>query len=80
MSGKQRTIALPSVADLVRAFNLTQTEAEVTLDLATGKSAADIAAARAASVHTIRTHLKRALVKTGTHTQAALVGKVYRAE
>jgi DNA-binding CsgD family transcriptional regulator len=59
-------------------FNLTQTEAEVTLEIATGRSVAEISESRRASVHTIRTHLKRALVKTGTHTQAALVSKVFR--
>jgi DNA-binding CsgD family transcriptional regulator len=39
---------------------------------------ADIATARGVSIYTIRTHLKRAMVKTGTHTQAALVSKVFR--
>jgi DNA-binding CsgD family transcriptional regulator len=68
----------PSAEDLVRAFNLTQTEAEVTLELAAGLSATEISTARGTSVHTIRTHLKRALVKTGTHSQAALVGKIFR--
>jgi DNA-binding CsgD family transcriptional regulator len=29
------------------------------------------------SVHTVRTHLKRAMVKAGVHSQAALVARVY---
>jgi DNA-binding CsgD family transcriptional regulator len=78
VTGKHRTIPIPTAHDLVRAFNLTRTEAEVTLELAAGLTPADIAARRGASVHTVRTHLKRVLVKTETHTQAALVGKVLR--
>lgn len=76
MTGKHRGISLPSTTDLVRAFRLTQTEAAVAIELAAGQSVLDIAAARGASVHTIRTHLKRTFAKTGTHTQAALVSKV----
>lgn len=79
MTGKHRAITLPSAAELVRAYNLTPAEAEVTLELAAGLSAAEISRARGTSVHTVRTHLKRVLVKTGTHSQAALVARVFRA-
>lgn len=78
VTGKYRSIAPPTAADLVRAFTLTPTEAEVTVELAAGRSVADIATARGVSVYTIRTHLKRVMVKTGTHSQAALVSKVFR--
>jgi DNA-binding CsgD family transcriptional regulator len=80
VTGKHRTMSLPSPGELVRTFNLTLTEAEVTLGLVAGQSTADIAVRRGTSVHTVRTHLKRALVKTGTHSRAALVGKVLRGD
>lgn len=62
----------------MREFNMTQTEADVTLGLARGLSASEMSSIRGTSVHTVRTHLKRALIKTGTHSQAALVVKVFR--
>jgi DNA-binding CsgD family transcriptional regulator len=79
VTGKQRKFfSSPSAVELVATFNLTPAEAEVTLKLAAGLTPSEIAVQRGASVHTIRTHLKRARLKTGTRTQAALVGKVFR--
>ncbi|MFW6067147.1 MAG: helix-turn-helix transcriptional regulator [Myxococcota bacterium] len=51
---------------------LTQAEARVALRIARGQSVKMIAYDLGVSVHTVRTHLKRAYAKTGTHRQAEL--------
>lgn len=56
---------------------LTIAETRVVQRLATGWLPAEIAASLGLSVHTIRTHLKRAMVKAGVHSQAALVAEAY---
>jgi|GEM_PF-2429941 len=58
---------------VAKLHGLTATEASLAVALAEGQSAAEIAEARHSSEHTVRTHLKRILEKTGTHRQADLV-------
>lgn len=58
------------------AFHLTRKEAEVALGLYAMGSVDSLARCTGRSVHTIRTQLKAAMQKTGTHTQAALVALV----
>lgn len=64
---------------LERLFNLTRTEAELTVRLAHGESPEAIACARGVSVETVRSQLRTVFRKTGTHRQGelvCLVGKV----
>ena len=56
---------------------LTSAEVRVVHSLATGLRPSEMATSFGLSVHTIRTHLKRAMVKAGVHSQAALVVRVY---
>lgn len=56
---------------------LTAAELRVVLKLAKGMSPSEIAASLGLSVHTIRTHLKRAMVKAAVHSQAALIARIY---
>jgi DNA-binding CsgD family transcriptional regulator len=56
---------------------LTSGEVRVVQHLATGLRPSEIASSLGLSVHTIRTHLKRAMTKAGVHSQAALVARVY---
>ncbi|GAB3729731.1 hypothetical protein GCM10028862_08390 [Luteimonas pelagia] len=65
-----------AVAALCRAHGLTRKEAEAALMLHATGSVAGIAAQSGRSVHTVRTQLKAAMAKTGTHSQAALVALV----
>lgn len=55
---------------------LTATEARVALQLADGKTAADIAAQSGAGMATLRTHIAAALGKLGLNRQSQLVGRV----
>jgi DNA-binding CsgD family transcriptional regulator len=59
---------------------LTSAEVRVVQSLVTGLRPFEIAASLGLSVHTIRTHLKRAMVKAGVHSQAALVTRVYSSQ
>lgn len=63
---------------LERLFNLTRTEAEVTVQLAQGESPEAIASARGVSVETVRGQLRSVFRKTGTHRQGELVGLLAR--
>jgi DNA-binding CsgD family transcriptional regulator len=56
---------------------LTTAEFRVVQQLVTGLRPSEIANSLGLSVHTIRTHLKRAMTKAGVHSQAALVARVY---
>jgi len=58
-------------------WSLTSAEVRVVQSLATGLRPSEMATSLGLSVHTIRTHLKRAMVKAGVHSQAALVARVY---
>lgn len=68
-------VALPVgvLGALCREFGLTRGEAETALRLHATGSVAGIAAQASRSVHTVRTQLKAAMAKTGTHSQAGLV-------
>ena len=71
----QKTIG----AGLRASWSLTHAEWRAVQGLAKGKRAADIATAQGISVHTIRTHLKRAMAKARVHSQIALVARVFSA-
>lgn len=61
---------------LQRAFGLTPAEARVAWRLASGSTLRHIAAELNISIHTARTHLKRALAKTGSNRQSELVRRI----
>jgi DNA-binding CsgD family transcriptional regulator len=56
---------------------LSAAEVRVVQSLASGLRPSEIGDSLGLSVHTIRTHLKRAMVKAGVHSQTALVVRVY---
>jgi DNA-binding CsgD family transcriptional regulator/PAS domain-containing protein len=60
-------------AQVVRLFALSPSEAEVAVALAGGLSPEDIARERAVRVNTIRSQIKSAMFKTGTHRQGELI-------
>ena len=64
-------------AAIPQSWTLTDSERRVVCGLVAGLRPAEIAASLGLSVHTIRTHLKRAMVKAEVHSQAALVARVY---
>jgi DNA-binding CsgD family transcriptional regulator len=59
-------------------WSLTPGESRVVHELASGRTTAQIARELGLSVHTIRTHLKRAMVKADVHSQVALVASVHQ--
>ena len=61
---------------LCSEFQLTRKEAETALGLYSMGSIDELARCTGKSVHTVRTQLKAAMQKTGTHTQAGLVAMV----
>lgn len=63
----------PSLEAFSRLHVLTATEALLVAHLAAGGTVAEFAIKRGTSIHTARTHLKRALEKTGCHRQVELV-------
>jgi len=67
--------AISTLRDL---FGLTRAEASVAVAIGQGKSVTQISLEFAVSLGTVRTHLKRALAKTGTDRQAALAVLVTR--
>lgn len=60
-----------------RNWALTPSEARVVRLLASARTTGEIARTLGLSVHTVRTHVKRAMAKADVHTQAALVVRVY---
>lgn len=72
--GEPADRAMPAADLLAESFGLTPTEGRVAAALCRGCGPADYAAANGVSVLTARTLLKRIQEKTGTHSQAALVG------
>jgi len=58
---------------LRRLYGLTHAEARVAERLCCGESLEEISDDTATSLNTVRTHVKRALMKTGTTRQAQLV-------
>jgi DNA-binding CsgD family transcriptional regulator len=61
---------------LIALHGLTKAEAVVATAIGRGKSPEDIAAGLGVGMGTVRTHLKKALAKTGTRRQAALAALV----
>lgn len=68
--------ALPNRDDLMAIFGFTAREAELVLLLAQGDTMAKAAAGMRISRNTARTHLAGAMHKTGSPSQAALLGLV----
>jgi DNA-binding CsgD family transcriptional regulator len=68
---RMTTLALP------RNWELTPCEGRVVRLLAAAYTTREIAGSLGLSIHTVRTHVKRAMAKAGAHTQAALVARVY---
>lgn len=66
------TSASPPAGLLSDLLGLTPTEARLALALATGKTVHDFAADECCSWHTVRTHQKNLLRKTGCHRQVDL--------
>ena len=62
-----------STEELAKRFNLTRAESDLTVDLMSGLTLADIAEKGARSIHTVRSHLARVMAKTDTRRQAELV-------
>jgi DNA-binding CsgD family transcriptional regulator len=65
--------ALPSVAALSGLFDLTPAEARVMLRVGSGAAVGEVAVALGVSENTVKTHLQRVFVKTGTNKQPQLV-------
>lgn len=65
--------SLPTQAALRGRFGLTESEADVALALARGRSLREIAGVRGVAIDTIRSHLRTVFSKTGTRRQASLV-------
>lgn len=74
----QQRAAEPPLERLRIEFGLTRGEAAAACRLWSAGSVEAISRDTGKSIHTIRTQLKAAMVKTGAHTQAALVGLVGR--
>jgi DNA-binding CsgD family transcriptional regulator len=62
---------------LPRNWELTPSEGRVVRLLASAHTTGEIARSLGLSIHTVRTHVKRAMSKASVHTQAALVARVY---
>lgn len=63
---------------LARNFGLSPTELDLAIGLLEGRSLAEIADAKGASINTIRVHLRNALKKTGQGRQAGFVALMAR--
>jgi len=68
----------PTIRHLQLAFELTRREAEVVILLAEGLNPKAIATSLRVGVETVRSHIKRSLLKAGAHSQADLVSRVLR--
>ncbi len=69
---------LPVNEYLKQVFRFTPAEVEFTKLLLSGKSVAECAKELNVSVHTARSHLKKAMFKTRTNRQGALIGLLLR--
>lgn len=67
-----------SAGDLAGLLGLTQAEAKISLLLADGLTAEEIADRRGVSLHTVRNQIKSALAKTGARRQVELVKETER--
>jgi DNA-binding CsgD family transcriptional regulator len=70
--------AAPPKERLIDAYGLTAAEARVAQLLLRGEGIAGVAAHSGISLETARTHLRRVLVKTGTHRQSDLISLLLR--
>lgn len=68
-----RTTTGPGRDDMVQLFALSNAEASVAAQLARGANLPDVAKKFGISIHTVRSHLRRILKKTGARTQADLL-------
>lgn len=75
---RESTSTERGLQDLCAEFRLTRKEAEAALGLYAMGSVEELARCTGKSIHTVRTQLKAAMHKTGTHTQAGLVALVAR--
>ncbi|MDQ3494788.1 MAG: helix-turn-helix transcriptional regulator [Pseudomonadota bacterium] len=75
---RPRSVQLSPLEALCRDHGLTRGEAATAYRLLSAGSIEAIARDTGKSIHTIRTQIKAAMVKTDTHTQAALVALVGR--
>jgi DNA-binding CsgD family transcriptional regulator len=65
--------------DILRqAFGLTSAEADIAIGIASGRTLAEIAAARGVTTEAVRLHSKRVFAKTQTRGQAELTGVLTR--
>ncbi len=60
------------------AFGFTSSESQVVLALASGITASHFAEQTSRSVHTVRLHLKRALMKADCHSKLELISVLYK--
>ena len=74
----KQTEPLSISAYISHVFGLTRAEMAFARLLITGKSVAECASEMGVSIHTARSHLKRAMAKTGTNRQGALIGLLLR--
>ncbi len=65
-------------AALRQMYGLMAAEARLTLQLLVGRDLPTAATALGVSIHTAKTLLKRAFIRTGTNRQSELVGKILR--
>jgi DNA-binding CsgD family transcriptional regulator len=79
VSDPERAPELPAVR-LSRLYGLTPTEAQLALQLASGRDLKEIAAATSRTMNTVRTQLKQVFHKTGARRQAELARFVLQAE
>jgi DNA-binding CsgD family transcriptional regulator len=74
----QRGEQLPMTIEVLRTvFDLSQAEARVAALIAKGDTAEMIAEALGVSLNTVRTQISKALAKTGTQSQVALVARIH---
>lgn len=72
VDGDSETATQPTTTE-----SLTRREAEVVRTVSLGKTSTEIAAELGVSNETVRTHVRNAMEKTGTHTRAALVAAAF---
>lgn len=76
VANKKKTEAAQIIDQVFAAYALTPAEIRTTRYLCDGYSVAEITQELNVSVHTVRTHLKRAFSKTDTHSQEELVKRL----
>ncbi|HUI27247.1 MAG TPA: helix-turn-helix transcriptional regulator [Candidatus Kryptonia bacterium] len=79
LSARRSTGGEPAAPALQARYGLTVTEAGVAVQLAQGRSLAEIAGTLGICINTARVHLQHIFAKTGTRRQAALVHRLLSA-